>query len=294
MASLSRGAGLFRRPRLSLCFRCRQAFATSAISHSGHNKWSKIKHGKAANDAKKNSSRNEHGRIITLLAKLYGPDPTFNPQLANAMIAAKRASVPKTVIDTAIARAQGKSSGGAVLEGFTFDVILPPSIAIVIEAETDNRTRTLHELNAMVKKAKGAASPSKFYFTRVGRVVFEKPADAEVGIDQIMDDAIEAGAEDLENDDDGNIIVWTQPSQTVQVCQEVGNKFGLKVLSFDIVWNPNEDTKASLDSSDELEKFVELLRALREQSEVQAVYSNVVRGEMSDAEWDQIEENLDI
>ncbi len=207
---------------------------------------------------------------------------------------AKKAGVPKTVIETAIARGQGKSTAGASLESFTFDAILPPSVALLAEIETESKLRALQDLNMMVKKAKGAASPSKFFFTRVGRVVFEKSADAEIGIDQVMDDAIEAGAEDLENDEDGNIIVWTQPNQTMQICQDVGSKFGLKVLSSDIIWTPNEDTRSKIDSSVDLEKFIELLSALRAYPDVQAIYSNAARGDLSDAEWEQIDENLDV
>ena len=209
------------------------------------------------------------------------------------MAIAKKAGVPKTVIETAIARGQGRSTEGAVLESLTFDAILPPSVALLIEVETESRPRALQELNMVVKKAKGAASPSKFFFTRVGRVVFE-PSSDEIGADQIMDDAIEAGAEDLETDQDGNIVVWTQPNQTTQICQDVGGKFGLKVLSSDIVWTANEDTRSSIDASVELERFIELLAALRANPDVQAVYSNVTRGDMTDEEWAQIEESLDV
>lgn len=170
--------------------------------------------------------------------------------------------------------------------------MIPPSIALIVDIETESKLRALQDLNQMVKRAKGSGGSSKFFFSRLGRVVFEK-GESGLDVDQIMDEAIEAGAEDLENDADGNIVVWTQPTGTMQVCTAVGSKFGLKILSSDIIWTANEDTKAKLDASEEMVNFVELLEALREYPEVQAVYSNVSKGSMSDEEWARIEENLD-
>ncbi len=200
--------------------------------------------------------------------------------------------MPKDRIEGAIARGQGKSSDGAALESITFEAIMPPSIALIVDVETESKLRALQELNLMVKKAKGSAGSSKFFFSRLGRVVFEK-GESGLDVDQIMDDAIEAGAEDLEDDVDGNIVVWTQPTGTMQVCKAVGDKFGLKILSSDIIWTANEDTKAKLDASDEQISFTELLEALNEHPEIQAVYSNVAKGEMSDDVWAKIEDNLD-
>jgi transcriptional/translational regulatory protein YebC/TACO1 len=203
--------------------------------------------------------------------------------------------VPKDKIEGAIARGQGKSSEGAALESITFEAMMPPSIALIVDVETESKLRALQDLNQMVKKAKGSAGSSKFFFSRLGRVVFEK-GESGLDVDEIMDDAIEAGAEDLENDADGNIVVWTQPTGTMQVCKAVGDKFGLKILSSDIIWSANEDTKTKLDASSEQEQminFVELLEALREYPEIQAVYSNVAKGEMTEEEWARIEDNLD-
>jgi transcriptional/translational regulatory protein YebC/TACO1 len=200
--------------------------------------------------------------------------------------------VPKDRIEAAIARGQGRSSEGAALESVTFEAMMPPSIALIVDVETEKRLRALQDLNHMVRKAKGSVTSSKFFFSRLGRVVFEK-GESGLDVDQIMDDAIEAGAEDLENDEDGNIVVWTQPTATTQVCKAVGDKFGLKILSSDIIWTANEDTKTKLDAGQDMVNFVELLEALREYPEVQAVYSNVSRGSMSDEEWAKIEQHLD-
>lgn len=200
--------------------------------------------------------------------------------------------MPLDRIEGAIARGQGRTTSGAALEPITFEAMVPPSIALIVALESEGKARALQDLNVLVKRAKGSSGSSRFFFSRLGRVVFEKGTSG-LDVDQIMDDAIEAGAEDLENDADGNIVVWTQPTGTMQVCQAVGGKFKLKILSSDIVWTANEDTKAKLDGSVELVNFTELLEALREYPEVQAIYSNVTRGDMSDEDWARIEDNLD-
>lgn len=224
---------------------------------------------------------------------MFGPDPNQNFQLAAIIEKAKKASVPKAVIDAAIARGQGRSMTGGVLEPMTFEIMMPPSTAIIVDIETESKTRILQDLNMMVKKAKGTSGSSKFFFTRVGRVVFEK-SETGVGVDDIMDDAIEAGAEDLENDVDGNIVISTEPSKTTHVAKTIGDKFKLKISSCGITWSPNEDTKAKLDSSEDLLLLAELLEDLREYPDVRSIYSNITRGNMSDQEWESIEQHLDV
>lgn len=224
---------------------------------------------------------------------VYGGNPDNNPQLASTLAAARKAGVPKATIEAAIARGQGRSSGGAALESVTFEAIVPPSVALIVETETDNKLRVLQDLNLMVKKGKGMSSASKYFFSRLGRVVFEK-SESGIGVDQIMDEALEAGAEDLEDDEEGNLVVWTQPNQTTQVCRSIESAFGLRVLSSDIIWSPNEDTKVQLDSSPELANLADLIVKLQDHPDVQAVYSNVSRGTMSDDEWATLEENLDV
>ncbi|KAK4175609.1 transcriptional regulator-domain-containing protein [Triangularia setosa] len=276
-----------------LCASCRtRTFTTTPLLTSGHNKWSKIRHDKAINDRKRMQTILFYTQQITVSCKLYGPDPAYNPNLANIISASKKAGVPKEKIEAALARGQGKSTSGASLEPLTYEAIVPPSIALIIEAETESKLRCLQDLNLRVKKISGGPSSSKFFFSRLGRVVFEKDSSNGVDVDRIMDEAIEAGAEDLENDSEENIVVWTQPADTAYVAKTIGTRFNLKALSAGIVWTPNEDTKARLDSGIQHEKFAEMLEQMREDGDVQAIYSNVIRGEMSDEEWAKIEECL--
>lgn len=114
-----------------------------------------------------------------------------------------------------------------------------------------------------------------------------------MAVEDVMDALIEAGAEDMEVED-GNIVVWTKPHLTSAVIETVSDGFELNVLSSEIVWSPNSDTKVGIDDAEAARTFGELLAAIREFPEVQAVYSNAVRGEVSPEEWSGIEESLDL
>ncbi|OHW95040.1 DUF28 domain-containing protein [Colletotrichum incanum] len=259
------------RAQPTFCHQCLRRLSTTPAAPSGHNKWSKIKHKKGAADAQKNSMRSQHSKTIALYS---------------------RHGVPKNVIDSAIARGQGRTTSGASLEPLTLEAILPPGVALIIEAETESKARSLQDLKVLIKKHKGTANTATFFFTRLGRVVFEAK-EGGPGVDDIMDDAIEAGAEDLEADEEGNLVVWTQPNMTNAVASGVGPKFGLKLLSSDIIWSANEDTKVKLDEGLEASTLGELLAALQEFPEVQAVYGNPAKGDIPEEEWAKIEENLD-
>ncbi|KAI7787635.1 hypothetical protein LA080_015004 [Diaporthe eres] len=275
----------------TICPRCRRAFSTTAIAHSGHNKWSKIKHTKGRADRKKTSERTVFVQAITLYSKLYGPDPNLNASLANAIAIAKKASTPKNVIDQAIARGQGRSLSGATLETMKFEVMIGPN-AFILDVETDNKLRALQDVGGVIRKHKGRTGTTEFFFSRLGRVVFEK--HEKVGLDEIMDEAIELGAEDLEADDEGNMIVWSQPSSTMQIAQGVAKTFELKILSSEIIWSPNEDTRPTVDSVEDVKNLSDFVDALSELPEVQAIYSNAVKGpSVSEDEWAAFEDNLD-
>lgn len=222
---------------------------------------------------------------------VYGPDPNLNASLASAITIAKKASTPKNVIDQAIARGQGRSLSGATLETMKFEVMIGPN-AFILDVETDNKLRALQDVGGVIRKHKGRTGTTEFFFSRLGRVVFER--HDKVGLDEIMDEAIELGAEDLEADDEGNMIVWSQPTSTMQIAQGVANKFELKVLNSEIIWSPNEDTRPAVDSVEDVKSLAAFVDALSELPEVQAIYSNAAKGlSVSEDEWAAFEDNLD-
>ncbi|KAI1754340.1 duf28 domain-containing protein [Xylaria castorea] len=292
----------------TICAQCRRSFTTNAILSSGHNKWSKIKHEKAAADKKKHTQRGHFSKTLTMYSKMYGADPNLNTQLASVITLAKKAGMPKAVIDLAIARGQGKSETGASLETLTLEVMLAPSVAMVVDIETDNKLRSLNDLRPLVKKHGGTITPTAFLFTRQGRVVLshknddspnygpnhvnETKENETIDFDEVMMQALDAGAEDVEKDDEGNVVLWTQPNMTQQVAQNLAKTLGLDVMSSDILWSCMSD-KVKVDDDARVNSLAKLLSALQEYPDVQAVYVNAERGDVSEEAWSAVEEALD-
>ncbi|RSL65406.1 hypothetical protein CEP54_004193 [Fusarium duplospermum] len=277
-----------------ICRQCQRSFATTPAQWAGHNKWSKTKHIKAVTDKKKMTERAGFTKTIAMYSRMYGDDLRFNPQLASAISAATKASIPKNLIEAAIARGQGRSATGAQLESMSLEVLMPPTIAMIIDAETDNKTRTLHDLRLVVKKAGGVVGSTTFYFTRRGRAVF-KAKEGGPSLSDVLDEAIEHdGLEDVEELPEGDFLVWTQPNTLAAITEALSKKFELEVLDSDIVWAPNEDTMVSVDKSADVESLDLLFNGLKEYPEVKAIYANVRQGSIEDEEWDRVERNLDV
>ena len=197
-------------------------------------------------------------------------------------------------MEAAIARGQGKSTTGAALEYVMLESIMPPQVAMIIEAETDNTKRTLDDLKHIVKVAGGLSSPTSYLFEKKGRVSFAQ--HEKLGVDDVLDEAIEAGAEDVEADEDGAIVVLTEPSKTTAAAQALQKKLGLEVESSEIIWDANEDTKVSLDTtegSDAVKALIGVMDQIRDYPNVQKIYANVAQGNLSDADWEEIQERLD-
>jgi transcriptional/translational regulatory protein YebC/TACO1 len=195
-------------------------------------------------------------------------------------------------MESAIARGQGKSTTGAALEYVTLEVIMPPTVAMIIETETDNRARTLSDLRYLVKSHGGSVTPTSYLFQKKGRVAFEKD-ERNLGVDDVLDEAIEAGAEDVETDEDGSIVLWTEPNMTTSAAEAMQKSFGLKVESSDIIWDANEDTKVALEDKEAAEKLTSFIEAVQENPNVQGVYANVAQGSLTDDMWEDLAGRLD-
>jgi len=195
-------------------------------------------------------------------------------------------------MEAAIARGQGKSSTGAALESVTLEMMIQKTIAMIIEAETTNTKRTLDELRHVVRKHGGVATPTSYLFKKKGRVSFEKD-ERNLGVDEVLDEAIEAGAEDVEADEDGNIVVWTEPNKTTAAAEALQKSLNLKVESADILWDANEDTKATLESDEAAKDLGLFIEAVRDNPEIQGVYANVSQGSLSEDAWENLQSRLD-
>jgi transcriptional/translational regulatory protein YebC/TACO1 len=195
-------------------------------------------------------------------------------------------------LEAAIARGQGRSTTGAALESLTLEAIMPPSTAIVIDIETDSRKRALADLRSIITKRGGTVTPTSYLFNRRGLVVFEKD-ERDLGVDEVLEEAIEAGAEDVEVGEDGNILVWTEPSGITKAAEQLKEKHGLKVLNSEIIWDPNEDTLVPLESADGT-KLLELATVLQDSADVQGVYANITQGNLDDDTWSELQDKLDM
>ncbi|KAI5465836.1 transcriptional regulator-domain-containing protein [Mariannaea sp. PMI_226] len=293
---LSKPGSIVLMPRnlSNICRQCHREFSSTPAQWAGHNKWSKTKHIKAVTDKKKMSERQSFTKTIAMYSRMYGDNVNFNPQLAAAISAATKASIPKNLIEAAVARGQGRSTTGAQLESMSLEVLMPPDIAVIIDAETDNKTRTLHDLRLVVKKAGGVVGSTSFYFTKRGRAVF-KAKEGGPTLSDILDEAIEhEGMEDVEELPDGNFLAWTQPNTVMAITEALSKKFDLEVLDSEIVWAPNEDTKVKIDSSSLADTLDGLFSGLKEYPETKAIYANVRKGDIGEEEWDKVERNLDV
>ncbi|KAI9741972.1 MAG: hypothetical protein M1834_000361 [Cirrosporium novae-zelandiae] len=213
------------------------------------------------------------GRIDPRTGYVFGPDPTSNPRLAQAILLAKRAGFPKPSIEAAINRGQGISPSGAALESVTIEAVLPSSVAAVIECQTDSKARTLQDLRLIIREHGGSVMPTSYLFERKGKVVFEKSED--VGLETVFDQAIEAGATDVDEDEEGRIVVYTEPCQTTEAADALVSSAGLTIQSADIIWDANEDTRVELDSEASEKALDKCVEAIEQDPSVHGVYLNI-------------------
>ncbi|KAF1810300.1 YebC-like protein [Eremomyces bilateralis CBS 781.70] len=266
-------------------------FCYSPQFNSGHSRWATIRHDKGKNDAAKNKQRNVFAKEIELASKLYGPNPDENGQLAAAIVVAKKAGFPKTSISAAIARGRGISPTGAALENVHLEALLPQSVGVVIECQTDSRIRTLTELRQVVKKFEGNATPTQYLFEKKGRIIFDTRDG--VSAETILEAAIDAGALDVTDGDEDTVRVFTSPSDVNLVSRGMGNQLGLEIKAANIIWDPNEDTTVPLDDG-KAEELCSFIEALEEVQGVQAVYMNVAQGSLGNETWKTFQSTLEM
>ncbi|MEM1077409.1 MAG: YebC/PmpR family DNA-binding transcriptional regulator [Pseudomonadota bacterium] len=234
---------------------------------AGHSKWANIQHRKGRQDKLRAKLFSKLSKEITVAAKMGDPDPDKNPRLRLAVKEAKGQSVPKDVIERAIK----KSLGG---EGENYDEIRyegygPGGVAVIVEAMTDNRNRTASTVRSTFSKNGGNLGETgsvSFMFERKGQVSY--PGD--VGdADTVMMAAIEAGAEDVESEEEGHII-WCADTDLNDVSNALETELG-ESESTKLVWRPTTTTELDLEG---MQKLMKLLDALEEDDDIQNVTAN--------------------
>src|SRR5918912_1556158 len=173
---------------------------------AGHSQFKNIMYRKGAQDKKRAKIVTKIIRELTTAARTGLPDPAANPRLRAAVLAARQANMPKDTVDRAINRGSG---GGAdeAYEEVRYEGYGPGGVAVIVEALTDNRNRTASEVRAAFTKSGGALGETGsvgFMFDRVGEIAY--PAAA-ASADQMLEAAIEAGAQDVESDEDGHVVI---------------------------------------------------------------------------------------
>ncbi len=236
---------------------------------AGHSKWAKVKHFKGAIDAKRGKIFSKLAREVTITAKQGGGDPDLNARLRMALLKCRAANMPKDNIDRAIAKATG-SGEGSQFEEFSYEIYGPHGVAMLVPVSTDNRNRTASEIRSLVTKAGGSiatAGAVSRLFQRKGQLIV--PRDA-VGEDQLMELALEAGAEDFKADADGYEII-TEPAQFEAVHKAVESK-GIKCAVAEVTELPT--TTVPLANADAVSAVNKLIEALEEHDDVKEVYAN--------------------
>lgn len=236
---------------------------------SGHSKWATIKHKKGAADAKRGQMFTKLIKEISIAARMGGGDPDANPRLRTAILKAKAANMPKDNVERAIKKGTGELEG-VNYEELTYEAYAPGGVAVLIEVLTDNKNRAAADVRNILNKAGGSlatAGAVSRLFKRKGIITFDGEKYTE---DQIMEAALEGGAEDVTSSD-GIIEVTTTPEDFEAVLNALNAK-NFESMSAEISMIP--DAEVSLDK-EATGKVMKMIDRLEENDDVQNVYHNL-------------------
>ena len=245
---------------------------------SGHNKWSKIKRQKGAADAKRSKAFSRILKEVTVAVKESGPDPDGNPRLRLLMQNAKGVNMPKDTLMRAISKASDKDS--AALQELTFECYAPHGIALFIECLTDNNMRSVANVRSIMNKFGGTLGTNGslgFIFDRKG--VFVLPKKADMDMEMLEMELIDAGLEEMEIDEE-YITLYTAMEDFGAMVKKLED-MKLDVENAELQRIPN--TTKALDE-ESMRKVLKIVDLLEEDDDVQAVYHDMEIPEDFDAE----------
>lgn len=241
---------------------------------AGHSKWKNIQHRKGAADAKRGALFTKLAKEIMVAAKLGGGDESSNPRLRTAVLKARQSSMPKDNIDRAIKKGTGELEGVTYEEG-VYEGYGPGGIAIMVEVLTDKKSRTVPELKSLFKSNGGTmaeANAVAYLFDKKGLILIEGESITE---DDVMEIALEAGAEDIEKDDEKVFAVKTAVNDFHAVLAAMEPKIaarGYKIIESGLKFIPQSTIAVDGEKGKEA---LELISALEDNDDVQNVYSNL-------------------
>lgn len=235
---------------------------------AGHSKFKNIMYRKGAQDKKRSKMFSKFSREITVAAKMGGGDMDSNPRLRLAVATARAQSMPKDNIERAIAKADGGDAEN--YDEMRYEGYGPGGVGVIVETLTDNRNRTASDVRTIFSKAGGNLGESGsvgFMFDRVGEITY--PADA-ADADGMFEAALEAGADEVESDEDGH-AVYTDAADLHAVVSALTDALGNEPESAKLIFKPKEPIELTKDAA---EKMMRLIDTLEDNDDVQTVFGN--------------------
>ncbi|MDP4121121.1 MAG: YebC/PmpR family DNA-binding transcriptional regulator [Bacillota bacterium] len=237
---------------------------------SGHSKWATIKRKKGETDAKRGQLFTKIGREIAVAVKAGGPDPNSNSRLYDAIAKAKVNNVPNDTIQRSIKKASGEGDG-ANYEELVYEGYGPAGVAVIVETATDNKNRTAGEMRHLFDKYGGnlgATGCVSWMFDKKGQIIVEK--GSKINEDELMMQALDAGAEDFTAEDEYYEILTTpEDFHTVRTKLE---ELGIEFEEADITMVPQNYVTVSEEDISKVERLIEMLE---DNDDVQDVYTNM-------------------
>ena len=238
---------------------------------SGHSKFANIKHKKEKNDAKKGKIFTVIGREIVMAVKAGGSDPANNSKLRDVIAKAKANNMPNDTIERGIKKAAG-DNGNVVYEHVTYEGYGPSGIAIIVDALTDNKNRTAANVRSAFTKGSGSVGTQgcvSYMFDEKGQIIIDKE-ECEMDADDLMMMALDAGAEDF-NEEDDSFEVLTTP-EDFSAVREALEKEEVPMADASVTMIPG--TMVELTSEEDIKSIQKTLDLLDEDDDVQEVYTN--------------------
>jgi YebC/PmpR family DNA-binding regulatory protein len=236
---------------------------------SGHSKWNTIKRKKGAADAKRGKIFTKLIKEITLAARLGGSDQEGNARLRQAIMAAKEENMPKDNIDRAVKKGAGGADGSAGYEEVVYEGYGPGGVAVLVEAMTDNKNRTVAEVRHIFSKHGGNLGENgcvSWIFEKKGSILLDKKSVSE---DVLMEIALDAGAEDV-REEENEFEVVTDPAMFEQVKKAMDDK-GIKYIKGEVTMIPQNEVRLDADKAVQMLKLME---KMEDNDDVQHAYAN--------------------
>ena len=236
---------------------------------AGHSKWAKVKRSKGALDVKRGKIFAKLSKEITIAAKLGGGEPSMNPRLRMVLLKCRSANMPADNIERAIKKGTGGGEASS-FEDLIYEIYAPHGVALLVEISTDNRNRTAAEVRSLLSKNGGSMATSGAVtrlFHRKGQIIVQRDG---VNEDELMELALEGGAEDFKAEPEGFEII-TDPAHFESVHKKIDEK-EIKPEAAEVTYLP--EITVPLSDPAEIADVTKLIDALEDNDDVKDVYSN--------------------